>query len=244
MAAVRPRPGWRTWLALGLAAVVAVALGVLLVRSPHDQPAASAPVATTSPTPEAAGTSPAAVAPRSAPATAGPRTPTAAPSRPAPGTTASTTSGTPSPSPRRSTAPADPAPASTRPAAPLDEPEAVDAGLTARVRTLEAVQGEALGPGEVAGPALRATLVLTNRTGHAVDLSSSIVSLFYGPDQTPASPVSGPGARALPARLARGGSATGRFVFTVPADQRDDVLITLDYSVDTPVVAFRGRAPR
>ena len=137
-----------------------------------------------------------------------------------------------------------PTAASTKPVVPLDKPEQVDRGLTARVSRLEAVKGEAQGPGEVAGPAVRASVTLTNRSGRPLDLSSTVVNLYYGNDNTPASALSGPGVRPLPATVKARDDAIGRFVFAVPPEERSVVLITVDYSVQTPVVAFRGRAPR
>ncbi len=127
---------------------------------------------------------------------------------------------------------------------PLDKDSEVEPGLGAAIEDLEAVEGKAEGPGEVAGAALRFAVVLTNGTDQEVPLDTTVVNLYYGGKQTPGSPLSGPGVAPLPANIAAKGTARGVFVFAVPVKSRDEVLITVDYSVGTPVTAFRGKAPR
>lgn len=237
-------------LAGALALVVVVVGAVLIVRSARG-PAAAVP-------PPASSTAGPSAAPVASPPGGGSATPdptgsasgSASASSPAASGSASASAG-PSSTGARPTATATtsgPAPtgaASTRPPAPVHKPQAVKRGLTAKVDRLEAVSGTASGPGEVAGPAVRVSLTLQNQSDdHTVDLSNTVVNCYYGSDRTPASALSGPGARALPTRLAAGKSGTGQFVFSVPADQRNEVLVTVDYSVDTPVVAFRGKAPK
>lgn len=117
-------------------------------------------------------------------------------------------------------------------------------GLIARVNKLEAVQGQAGAKGEVAGPAVRFEITLENKTSAGVSLASTVVNVDFGPSHAPASPLAEPGGMPLPDTLAPGRSATGRYVFTVPADERDAVRILLDYSVGVPIVVFEGSAPR
>lgn len=244
MAADAPRT-WPVRLALVLAVVAVLVAAVLVVRQVRSEPAAveppaGAPVPSDSPTTPAGTpsvTPSARPTPSAAPSSAG-RTPAASPSA----RTSPSASATESEEPEE--APAPTSEVSTKPPVPLDEPEEVEEGLTARVSRLEAVAGEASGPGEVSGPAVRATVTLSNRSDERVDLSSTVVNLYHGADETPGSALSGPGTRALPTSVAPGSRASGTFVFAVPEDRRAEVLITVDYSVDTPVVAFRGRAPR
>lgn len=117
-------------------------------------------------------------------------------------------------------------------------------GVTVALSSLEAVQGEGSGVGEVSGPAIRFSVDISNSTDAAVDLSTTVVLAYYGPDQVPAGPVSGPGAAALPTSLEAGGTARGTYVFTVPADQRDHVRITVDYRAGVPAIVFDGEAPQ
>jgi hypothetical protein len=143
------------------------------------------------------------------------------------------------------------APSDELPAAGPDTPEAppvafdesptVVTGVTARVKSVTAVDGEATLPGEVAGPAVRAELELTNDSGTPVDLSAIVVNLAYGPDRTPANTFS-TGTSSLSGTLDTGSSAAGSYVFAVPTDEQGTLRLTLDYSVDVPVVVFEGGA--
>lgn len=132
----------------------------------------------------------------------------------------------------------------TKPPVGLNDDEQVKPGLTAGVEKLEAVTGKAEGPGEVGGPAIRFTVRLRNAGDQPQSLTTTVVNVYYGDKSTPASTLSGPGATPMPDSVAPGAEASATYVFTVPRDGRDKVVITVDYSVDTSVVAFRGRAPR
>lgn len=116
--------------------------------------------------------------------------------------------------------------------------------LTARVTKTVAVQGQAQGPGEIAGPSVRFTITLSNATGRSIDLSNTVVNAYGGADASPAIQLQGPGGKTFPKSLASGDSATGVFVFNIPETQRGRVQVTVDTSVKNPVVAFEGAAPR
>jgi hypothetical protein len=108
---------------------------------------------------------------------------------------------------------------------------------------MEAIQGEAERAGEVAGPAVRFVVTVTNTTAQPVSLATALVNVYYGADATPAGELAKPGGSPFPQEVAAGGTAAGTFIFTIPEDERDDVLVTLDYQVGTPVLAFEGAAP-
>lgn len=161
---------------------------------------------------------------------------------------AGTTSGSPSaaaPSEGGTTAPTDTAPPAAGPDTPesppvgLDESPSVVDGVTVRVKSLDGVDGEAVLPGEVSGPAVRAELEVYNASTAPVDLSTVVVNLAYGTGRTPANTFS-TGTSSFPASVAAGATATGVFVFAVPADAQDDLRLTFDYAVDVPVVVFEG----
>ncbi len=128
-------------------------------------------------------------------------------------------------------------------------PVAIDAtaepvpGVVTSISALAAVDGVADGPGEVAGPALSFDVTVRNDTAEPVSLAATVVTVSTGEDQLPADALS-TGSVPLPADVAPGASATGTYVFTVPADRRDDVRIAFDYLAGTPVVVFAGEAPR
>jgi hypothetical protein len=170
----------------------------------------------------------------------------------------STTSATPEPS-ASATAP-DPAPSSepapapstdpdapfvpdTEPAVPLTSTAEFGTGVSARVAGLESVAGEAEGPGEVAGPSVRASVVLTNDTGAAMSLDTTVVNLYAGDQLTPGEPLSGPGVSVFTGTLAPGASATGVYVFRVAPDLRDRLQITVSYDPTVTTVLFEGPGP-
>ncbi|MCU1409255.1 MAG: hypothetical protein JWM23_1335 [Microbacteriaceae bacterium] len=127
---------------------------------------------------------------------------------------------------------------------PLEATAEPDPGVTVSVGTFESVQGEAQLAGDVAGPAIRFTVSITNGTAAPVSLSTALVNVYYGSDQSPASELQKPGGAPLPADVAAGATATGTFVFTVPEGERNNVLITVDYRVGDPVIAFQGAVPQ
>jgi hypothetical protein len=140
--------------------------------------------------------------------------------------------------------PVEAAPLPELPSVPLTEDVAPVPGLVVSIDNLEAVTGEADGPGEVAGPALRFTLVLRNDGDAPVSLESTVVTAYSGPEQTPALDLRGPGGVPLPSEIAAGATVTGVFIFTVPVEDRDQVKIGVDYTVGVPIVVFEGAAPR
>lgn len=128
--------------------------------------------------------------------------------------------------------------------APLQSAVPIRTDLVAKVTKVESVAGKATLPGEVAGPAVRFTIRLTNTTGSAFDLSNAVVNAASGEDADPAYPLTQPGGKPFPTSVPAGGTVTGVYVFTIPTDERDRVSVSIDTSTDTPVVAFTGPAPR
>lgn len=122
----------------------------------------------------------------------------------------------------------------------LEETAPAGSGVSASVERIEAVAGEARGPGEIAGPALRVTIRVRNDSDRELRTELGLINLYYGADRTPASLLSGPGAVAFPPTIAAGGTGEGTSVFNVPADARDRIAIEFSYSTDVPVVIFSG----
>jgi len=156
--------------------------------------------------------------------------------------TTSPTASTPAPSGSETTTPTDAPDAdrSTLPAVPLDGTAEVPAGPGVRVTSIEAVEGEAVVPGEIAGPALRVTVEVDNTTEDAIDLRTATVTLSYGDPLQPGNPISKPAGAAFPDSVEPGDDASGTFVFEVPKEQRNRVQIAVDLSIDDPIVAFEG----
>lgn len=141
-------------------------------------------------------------------------------------------------------APAEPAPPAAQAPVPLTDSAAAVPGVVFSVGTLESVDGVARGPGEVGGPSLRFTVTMRNDTSATVSLTSTVVNLFFGAEQSPATELTASGGAPFPEAVAPGATQQGTFVFTVPNDQRDQVRIAVDYLADVPIVLFEGAAPR
>lgn len=138
----------------------------------------------------------------------------------------------------------EPTPPPQAPPVGFDEPAEVVPGVTFSIADLEAIEGEAEGRGQVAGPAIRFRVDIINATSEPVDLGTTVVNLFMGTSQNPAQDLSGPGVEPFPAQVGAGGTASGVFVFNVPLEHRDQVTISVDFAVGVPVVVFQGSAPR
>ena len=215
MTTTAPRPGGRRRLLLSAAAVLvaAVVVGLVLAFSGDGGEASATPSATTGPS-----------------ATATP-TPAEIELAPAP----------PTPEPTGPTSDADELPPSL-PAVGLDEPAAVGNGITAVVSSLEAVDGTANGPGNIAGPALRATVRITNGTAEPVSLDAVVVDMATGSELSPASPLDDPSERPFSGTVAPGETAEGVYVFTVPVDDRAAVTVSVGYQAGAPFLVFTGPA--
>ena len=221
MAAQQPGRGGgrraRAWGILGVALLALVVTVAALDGAESRDPAGAAPAAG-----EAVATT----------------TPTAVPapkSEPAP---------TPTPAPPSAPRAGEPAPPAARPAVPFAKSSAPVAGVVFTIDKLQAVNGIAQGPGEVGGPSLRFELTVRNDTASAVSLTSTVVNVYFGPDEAPATELRKPGGIPLPASVAPGRTAKGVFIFAVPEESRDQVRITADYTAGAPIAVFEGQAPR
>lgn len=169
-----------------------------------------------------------------------------------PGTPASDTTTTPSTAPSASSSTLPTAePGSTLPPAGsgagaigFDDTAPVADGVTVKIESLEAVDGEASQPGEVAGPSIRVTIAFTNNGSEAYSLTGAVANAYYGADLTPAIELAAPGGVRFPAQAAAGETVRGTFIFNIPEDQRDAVRVTVDYAAAEPAVVFEGAAPR
>ncbi|MGZ8750598.1 MAG: hypothetical protein ACXWYP_06935 [Pseudonocardia sp.] len=126
------------------------------------------------------------------------------------------------------------------PEVPLDAEAAVGNGIVATLPQIEAIEGSAVGPGNIAGPALRVTVRIANGTAEGVPLEGVAVNMYYGTDRTPASPLDDPSRRPFGGMVAAGDSADAIYVFSVPADARDSVTIEVGYQAGAPLLLFTG----
>jgi hypothetical protein len=209
-----PSPGTRRRLALaaGAAVLVAALVAVLLLVTGNDD--GSAPAA------------PGSAAPSTSPAEA---------------TAAEAPAATPAPEVTGQAQDPEELPPAL-PAVALDAPGPVGDGVVITLASIEAIHGSAQGPGNVAGPALRVTVRITNGSDSDVALDGVAVNLSYGAEATPASPLDDASQRPFTGGVPRGEEAEGVYVFSVPAGARESVTVDVGYRPGAPRVLFTGRA--
>lgn len=122
----------------------------------------------------------------------------------------------------------------------FDEQASVDDGIVAEVVSMEAIDASGVGPGNIDGPALRVTVRLANGTGAPVALDGVAVDLAHGVEQLPASPISDPSTVPFVGVLQPSESAEAVYVFTVPADDRELVTLSVGYQAGAPFMVFTG----
>ncbi|MHA7304971.1 hypothetical protein ACX80E_06965 [Arthrobacter sp. TMN-49] len=123
---------------------------------------------------------------------------------------------------------------------PLDKAVTVNPGLGVSVDNIAAVDGVAEGIGEIAGPAIRFTVVVANNSGKDLTTNNFAVTVEYGKDKIPAVQLSGPGTAAFPPVIANKQTASATFVFNVPLAQRQQVRILTSLNASSPIAAFEG----
>jgi hypothetical protein len=126
----------------------------------------------------------------------------------------------------------------TAPAVGLTDTADFGGQVTATITQVSAVQATATLPGEISGPAISATVEISNGSADTIGVDTVTVTLTDGAGN-PASPISGD-ATPLQGVVAPGASAAGTYLFTVPPDQRNPVTITVNYSAGAPTLAFLG----
>ena len=125
--------------------------------------------------------------------------------------------------------------------AELDDVVTLDTGVKVSVSEITEITVEAETPGEVAGPAVAATIRFENESGHPLDLGGAMVTLVDAAGNVAAPTTSEPAAPTS-GTLDDGGTAEGTYVFRMPEDSRNAVTLTVDYAAGAPVVVFHGSA--
>lgn len=122
----------------------------------------------------------------------------------------------------------------------LDARGEVGNGVVATLPSIDEIEGEAQGPGNIAGPAIRVTVRIENGTAEPVSLDGVAVNMYTGAELTPASPLDDPSRREFAGTVPPGQSAEGVYVFSVPADARDSVTVEVGYVAGAPLLIFTG----
>jgi hypothetical protein len=129
----------------------------------------------------------------------------------------------------------------TNPAVPLDGTADFGDKILARLTDVKAVDATARVPGEISGAALAVTVEIANTSSDPIGLDSVTVNLT-GAGDVPAPPVTTDPASPLSGTLMPGEKKSGVYVFTIPADSRSSVGVTVLYSAGAPIVLFQGNA--
>lgn len=211
------RPRWLLWLIAALAAIAVVAALVVQNRSNNDAASESSSASTSQTSATVSST------------------PTVPPSDIAIDPSASRPVETPTPLP-----PASGAPGPELAPVALDAKAVTPSGVIISLGKLEALSSDAVAGGEIAGPAIRATVVIDNASAAPLDLEYVVVNAYYGADRTPAGTAMTPGGAPFEGAIEAGASAQGVYLFTIPEQDRNNVTITVDYLAGEAIAVFQG----
>lgn len=127
--------------------------------------------------------------------------------------------------------------------APVPFSQAAEVGpqLTATVTQVESVTAEGRGPGEFSGPALAFHVTLTNGSDQPAALDSVTVNAQDASGQ-PLSSIEGSPAQPFSGSVPAGESATGIYVFTIPAGFSDPATLSVSTAANAPIAQFVGNA--
>jgi hypothetical protein len=129
----------------------------------------------------------------------------------------------------------------TKRAVPLDKVSPVTGNVAVSLGGVKGLTVKALGPGEIAGPALAVTVRIKNDSGHPLDVSSAYVTLVDS-DGNVGSPTTSAPAKPFVGSIPSGVTAEGIYVFTVAKSSRNPVNVVVSYSAKAPSARFVGNA--
>ena len=129
----------------------------------------------------------------------------------------------------------------TRTAVPVGSTAVLGNQVSASIGKLASVQSQAIGPGDVAAPAVAVTVTVTNTSSKAVALNGIFVNLEDSAGMTGTPSVGAPSAP-LAGQLAAGHKAQGVYVFVVPQNRRSAVKVFVSDPISATTVTFVGNA--
>lgn len=125
------------------------------------------------------------------------------------------------------------------PQVPLSDPASPADGITVQLTEVVGVDAVTHQPGQVSGPAVQITVRISNAGADAVAISSAQVAVADSA-AAPGIAVTTDASSPFAGTLAPGASATGIYVFRVPADRRSPILVTVSYTAGGAVAQFTG----
>ncbi len=137
-----------------------------------------------------------------------------------------------------------PKPTASAPPVAFDQPAAYEDGVRLTIDKLTTGVETGQGPGIFAGREyVRLELSLTNGSDKPISLDGVVVTAFYGKSNQLASPVyaQGVGAVDLGGTVAPGASAHGVYAVAVPASQRGNVTVVVDFDGGHSSATFTGK---
>ena len=111
--------------------------------------------------------------------------------------------------------------------------------ISVGLKEIESVDAVSITPGEVNGPAAQITVEIQNGTDAALDVNSVEVGLTDSMGQ-PGIPVTTAASSSFSGQIAPGSTATGVYVFRVPPDHRNPILVTVSYTAGGALAQFSG----
>jgi hypothetical protein len=121
----------------------------------------------------------------------------------------------------------------------ITKPAVLPSKVTISIVSAKLASVKANTPGEIAGPAIEATVLIENGTSNTIDLGSTVVSLTESSGALGQPTTSSP-AKPFSQKLAPGNSITAVYVFRVPKTGYNPVQITVSYAGGAPVALFTG----
>ncbi|HWH25860.1 MAG TPA: hypothetical protein VNT53_04365 [Pseudolysinimonas sp.] len=125
--------------------------------------------------------------------------------------------------------------------AALGDPAKLPSKVTITVTSAKFVQVKAQTPGEIQGPAIAATVKVTNGTSATIDLGSTVVTLTDGSGGL-GQPTTSEPSQPFTQEVAAGASLSGVYVFRVPATNYNPITISVSYAGGAPQALFTGSA--
>ncbi|WP_417216871.1 DUF4352 domain-containing protein [Arthrobacter sp.] len=114
-------------------------------------------------------------------------------------------------------------------------------GVRVKATAIRSIQVTAQTPGEMAGAALAITLRLKNSSEKPINIDSAVIGLSDAMGN-PAQPTTSDPFKPFQGEVAPGATSLGTYVFLIPKQDRNDLVLTVEYLAGQPIADFVGDA--